>query len=308
MSCIQPMLVRNKSGLLVRVPCGRCYGCLRRKQRELALRLSYDIKNSYDCLFVTLTYDDEHLITNYIDKETGAFYPLPSVSKDDAQRFLKRLRKNLHYDSSKTYLSYYLSAEYGDESKRPHMHIILYLIGKPTNIIPLSTAVEKSWNKCNWDLVNREQCIKPLDGQGALMYVAKHQMKKCQGSYLQAPYFQLRSKGIGKTFLNNDIETQFAINNGFLVYDRNKKAPIPRYFAEKLGIEKTDGEVRRGHLEEIEKESQQFDRAWKYYKQTHPKVSFETFVKKYFGKLVKDHTYSEQYHELMYKKLRESKI
>lgn len=308
MSCIQPMLVRNKNGQLVRVPCGKCYGCLRRKQRELALRLSYDIKNAYESLFVTLTYDDEHLIRDVIDEETGAFYPLPSVTKDEAQRFLKRLRKNLHYDSRETYLSYYLSAEYGDESKRPHMHLIVYLIGKPTNIISLKDAILKSWDKCQWNDVGIEKCIQRIDSQGALMYVAKHQMKKCQGTYLQSPYFQLRSKGIGKTFLNNKIETEFAINNGFLVYDRTKKAPIPRYYAEKLGIEKTDGQVRKQYLEELEEENQRFERAWKYYKQTHPGVSRETFVQKYFKKLIKDLTYSDEYYKMMYNKLKNSKI
>lgn len=302
------MLVRNKDGMIVRVPCGRCYGCLRKKQRELSLRLSYDLKNSYDSVFVTLTYDDDFLIRDYVDKETGEIYPLPSVTKEDAQKFLKRLRKNLHYDSKKTKLMYYLSAEYGDETKRPHYHAIIYLLGEMTNIMTLKDAIIKSWSKCEWNFVSIEKCIQSVDSDGACMYVAKHQMKKCKGSELQAPYFQLRSKGIGFTFLSNPIEVQFALDNGYLIYDRNKKAPLPRYFKDKLGIEKTDGEIRRQYNEQIQKESAAFERAWKYYKQSHPKVSYEAFVEKYFKKLIKDFNYSDVYYELMYKKLKNSKI
>lgn len=308
MPCIQPMLVRSKSGYLVRVPCGKCYGCLRRKQRELALRLSLDVKHAFAARFITLTYEDTHLIRDYVDEETGEVFPLPSVTKDELQRFFKRLRKLLDYDSRETRMLYYASAEYGDHSKRPHYHIILYFLGQNTLNYDLDKAIEKCWQKCDWNMVNREKCIQGIDTDGAYMYVAKHQMKKCQGTDLQAPYFQLRSKGIGASFLQDEKQIDFAKKNGYIIYDRNKKAPLPRYFKEKLGIEMTDGELRAIHLENLDKENIQLEHAWKYYHQSHPNVSRETFVRKYFKKLIKDFKYSDEYSQIMYNKLKNSKI
>lgn len=308
MPCIQPMLVRSKSGYLVRVPCGKCYGCLRRKQRELALRLSLDVKHAFAARFITLTYEDTHLIRDYFNEETGEIFPLPSVTKDELQRFFKRLRKLLNYDSCVTKMMYYASAEYGDTTKRPHYHIILYFIGQDTLNYDLDKAIEKCWQKCDWNMVNREKCIQIIDTDGAYMYVAKHQMKKCQGTELQAPYFQLRSKGIGASFLQDEKQIDFAKKNGYIIYDRNKKAPLPRYFKEKLGIEVTDGELRAIHKENLDKENIEFEHAWKYYHQSHPNVLRETFVRKYFKKLIKDFKYSDEYSQIMYNKLKNSKL
>lgn len=310
MSCIQPMLVRNKNGYLVRIPCGKCYGCLRRKQRELGLRINYDIKSPrcFLSLFITLTYDDDHLIYNYVSRETGEIFPLPSVTKEDAQRFLKRLRKNLNYDAEQTKMYYYLSGEYGDETKRPHMHAIIYFLGTDTLQMDIKTAIKKSWKKCQWKQVNEKKCIQGINSDGALLYVAKHQMKKCQGTPLQSPFFQLRSKGIGSEFFKNETEIKFAKDNNYLVFDRNKKAPIPRYFAEKIGIVHTDGEIRKDYLINLEKENIAFEQAFKYYRQSHPNVTRETFAKKYYKKLIKDSTYNEQYNQIMYNKFKNAKI
>lgn len=311
MSCIQPMLVRNNRGSLIRVPCGKCYGCLRRKQRELALRLSHDLedKTCFDSIFVTLTFDDEHLIIDYIDEETGAFYPLPSITKECLQKFFKRLRKNLGYNPKVTKLAYYATGEYGDHTKRPHAHSIIYLYGVNTCKMPLRDAVKKSWTFCKWDLVNEEKCLQSAIGEGAKMYVAKHQVKKCQGTYLQYPYFQLRSKGIGKLFFSRETDIDFADKNGFLYYDRVKKSPVPRYYREKLSIcNITDGEMIAKYNEDSEKDWQQMQRAYKYYKQSHPKITFQDFAHKYFKKLLKDQLYSDEYAKLMYEKFKNSKI
>lgn len=304
MPCIQPMLCRSKRGYIVKVPCGRCYGCLRRKQRELALRLSYDLNNSFDSLFATFTYDDDNLLYNSVSRETGEIFPLPSVSKEHAQKLLKRIRKHLDYDSKKTKLLYYLTGEYGDTTKRPHMHAIIYLIGENTCKMSLKNACIKSWNYCDWNIASIEKCLQSVQSDGAKMYVAKHQMKKCKGVDGQAPYFQLRSKGIGFTFLDNPSEIDFAERNGYLVYDRNKKAPIPRYYREKLGLQVKDGEIINSYNEQIRKENIEFNKAYTYYKQSHPSISEQEFAHKYYKKLCKDINYSEFYNEIMYNKFK----
>ena len=60
--------------------------------------------------FVTLTYDDEHLPQDN------------KVTKDELQRFIKRLRKNNPFNKFR----YFACGEYGEETQRPHYHLLLF--------------------------------------------------------------------------------------------------------------------------------------------------------------------------------------
>lgn len=78
-----------------------------------------------DSVFVTLTYDQEHLPEDLC------------VSKREAQLFLKRLRKHLGRS-----IRYYLVGEYGTQSGRPHYHAIIF------GVSDLDTPhIEKAWQK-----------------------------------------------------------------------------------------------------------------------------------------------------------------
>lgn len=66
-------------------------------------------KHEHSC-FVTLTYSPENL-------PHGS-----NLCPEDAQKFLKRLRK--HYPPQS--IRYYLVGEYGDTTQRPHYHLLLY--------------------------------------------------------------------------------------------------------------------------------------------------------------------------------------
>ena len=56
-----------------------------------------------------------------------------TLQKSDLQKFFKRLRKKTHEK-----ISYYAVGEYGDNTQRPHYHIILF------NAIP--RIVEAAWS------------------------------------------------------------------------------------------------------------------------------------------------------------------
>lgn len=158
MPCSRPFLQRIKSAwasdsdtMVVKVACGNCPSCLKQKQRELAVRLQYDLKSPicYDNIFFTLTYDDEHLEYDVIDKDTGEIFDLmPSVNKETMQKYLKRVRKTLNYDPDKTKLMYYITGEYGAH-KRPHYHGIIYLLGHKTNKVSLHDALKKNGFSAN---------------------------------------------------------------------------------------------------------------------------------------------------------------
>lgn len=235
MSCNRKFIVRlKKSGYLVRVGCGHCPDCLRNKQRELAIRLQYDLNSSrcIDSLFVTLTYDDTHLEYNVIDNKTGEIYELPSVNKHTIQTYLKRVRKSLGYDPKRTELYYYLTGEYG-ATKRPHYHAIIYLLGENTLATSLHDALKSNWKLCDWSLLSDSKSFQSTKSEASNMYVAKHQVKRCQGTTYQAPFFQLRSKGIGSEFLTNpqyEAERIFLKKNMFLYCNNKFKVPPPRYY------------------------------------------------------------------------------
>jgi len=134
--------------MLVQVGCGKCPHCLKAKQRELAVRLQYDLQSPicYDHCFFTLTYAPENLEYNVVDYDTGEIFDkMPSVNKETIQKYLKRVRKALDYDPEKTQLYYYITGEYGAK-KNPHYHGIIYLLGEKTSKQLLADVLKKNGN------------------------------------------------------------------------------------------------------------------------------------------------------------------
>lgn len=206
LKCISPTLIRLKqTNHIYAVGCGKCYACMEKKRTELAARLNQDLPYAYESLFITLTYDDDHLPQNGVDLKTGEYKPLPSVSKDEMQRFLKRLRKYLNLNKDNAVLKYYLTGEYGDLDKRPHYHSIIYILPKAFDndssvpdvsnyVVPplqsnmtLKEAVLKSWKKHDLTKLSINKVVESIHSDGALKYVAKHQVKRCKGLDEQAP-------------------------------------------------------------------------------------------------------------------------
>lgn len=89
-----------------RFPCGKCGGCLSSRSSSWSIRLAHELKQHDESSFITLTYKVD----------------VGSVSKRDAQLFMKRLRLAL----APRKIRFYLVSEYGDKSKRPHYHAIIF--------------------------------------------------------------------------------------------------------------------------------------------------------------------------------------
>lgn len=129
------------------VPCGKCLGCRLDYSRTWANRMTLesiymeeDTKSRFNDLFltthnsdhfkaefspwfITLTYADEFLPKGEMDFDTGV--RLPTLRHKDMQDFMKRWRITLSrkHDFQGT-LRLYLCGEYGDETQRPHYHMI----------------------------------------------------------------------------------------------------------------------------------------------------------------------------------------
>lgn len=92
------------------VPCGKCLACLSQKSREWTMRLSHEwyYYNQRNSIFLTLTYDNNHIPDNY------------SLNRRDVQLYLKRLRK------AGLKFKYLCAGEYGFKYGRPHYHLIIF--------------------------------------------------------------------------------------------------------------------------------------------------------------------------------------
>lgn len=305
MSCHRKIIVRLKnSGYLVRVGCGKCPDCLKNKQKELALRLQYDLKSPrcVDSLFITLTYDDLHLEYNVVNEKTGEIYALPSVNKSTIQNYLKRVRKSLDYDSDKTQLYYYFTGEYG-ATKRPHYHAIIYVLGENTLKCSLRHALKRNWKFCDWSQLSDDKCFQSTKSIASNLYVAKHQVKRCQGTALQAPYFQLRSKGIGYEFFNNKKDVEFLKRNMYLIFNNKFKVPAPRIYLDKLDLHRSEIEIMKLQREQQDKEIINYNNYVTEQKILHPSLTIDEITRSFYESELNKEIYKDKYFDIMYNKL-----
>lgn len=101
-------------------PCGKCMPCLINRKRLWTHRIMLESFAHDYCSFITLTYDDDHLL--YYNSVTGSFSDLPTLDPAHLKNFLKRIRRSV----APRKLRYYAVGEYGDKSWRPHYHIALF--------------------------------------------------------------------------------------------------------------------------------------------------------------------------------------
>lgn len=106
----------------IKIPCGKCSGCRAQKSREWADRMILELDHSKKAVFLTLTYDNDH-VPCLMQVTTGQAQL--TLQKRDLQLFFKRLRKKFKDKE----LRYYAVGEYGKNTARPHYHIILYGVG-----------------------------------------------------------------------------------------------------------------------------------------------------------------------------------
>jgi len=164
--------------LPVTVPCGQCIGCALERSRQWGVRLMHE-KQMHDLsIFVTLTYSDENLP----EGET--------LVKAHFQNFMKRLRK---FHGSK--IRYFHCGEYGETTRRPHYHAILFGIdfadktqhskNPRGETLYKSETLDKIWTHghCLIGSVTTESCN----------YVARYIMKKVTGDKAENHYTMLNT-------------------------------------------------------------------------------------------------------------------
>jgi len=214
------------------------------------------MSNHENNCFITLTYNEKHLPNDY------------SLNHTHVQKFFKKLRKELDKINHPK-IKYFMCGEYGDETWRPHYHIMLFgydfpdkqqvqslQVDQPYYISPF---LQKLWDKGNHTITNASW--------ETAAYVARYVTKKVTGDKAEDHYNRLiidfnevtgemnyfnevnlkpeyaamsrgRKKGqaIGAAWYDKYKKDCFPSN--YLIKD-GRKIPVPKYYQKLLEREDT---------------------------------------------------------------------
>ena len=143
--CTSPILIKNRKfrplnsleyvHKFVRVPCGVCDECLRKRAKDIYVRARFASEDAFLAggtgFMVTLTYDNDNVpVFEFNGKRMFVF------NKKHVIDFIKRLRTSLdrfynkHYGTDAPDFKYLFTSEFGTDptrSHRPHYHgLILF--------------------------------------------------------------------------------------------------------------------------------------------------------------------------------------
>lgn len=234
MACLSPITLFRKDFRQIGdyrsdvVPCGRCVGCLRRRQSTWTFRLMKEYERAYNAAFITLTYNDDNLPFS----ENGYMTLVPKHLQD----FVKRLR--IHIDRNilkhgKNQIKYYGIGEYGERFFRPHYHLIVFNVPRRDPPIPqdVHDYISSSWSFGHvhtGDLTIAS--VKYVTG-----YIHKRSIVIDDYSNDdRVPEFSRMSKRLGDNFLTSDMVQYYKDNLLPYLKDGDVKLPLPRYYRDKI--------------------------------------------------------------------------
>lgn len=198
----------------IEIPCGRCIGCRKDKQRSWAFRCVAEAQLHPFNYFLTLTYSDQNC---------------PGVLlKRDLQLFNKRLRNSCGS------FRFFACGEYGDLNSRPHYHEIIFC---DSDFFPDKEIWSKhgTFNLFNSKILSDAwslgySVIGSMTPASA-SYCAKYCLKRNDGFLLMS-----RRPGLGDAFFNSIYDGK----SGVLVLPAGNGATLhggfPRYFKDKKGF------------------------------------------------------------------------
>lgn len=221
MKCTRPVLERCKIGPveIVERPCGKCPACLSNRAQEWTYRLFAESKLHKKSCFVTLTINDENLLDLCPLSKSGNYC---SLNKKLVQLFMKRLRKNLTHR-----IRFYAVGEYGEHTKRPHYHAIIFGIGPEDRQV-----IESCWP---YGFVSVASVV-----PGSIAYVARYCVKKLFSDSLDyesegiLPEFSLMSNRPGIGFNAMEKGVRRTSDGQMFVWYQGKRFGVPKYFKQKI--------------------------------------------------------------------------
>lgn len=233
MRCLQPLKIRNPNydelgDGFIEVACNKCYNCLVNRKREWFLRLSVEASDVRygSVLFVTLTYDDEHLPW----ADLGLFR-FNTLRKSDLQKFFKRLRKDLDFN-------YYAIGEYGTNTLRPHYHFIVY---STLDSDTTSQLIECKWNLgfvlCESINAARIGYVLHYHTRPKVPPLIDYKIKEfALDDDVFERAFSVSSNGLGISLLTDELLGYLSSNKTSCVRYQGVRYKLPRYYLKKFEI------------------------------------------------------------------------
>ena len=219
------------------LPCRKCLPCRLNQAREKGIRSFHESQMHEDSIFLTLTYDEQHLES-------------PKLIYKHWQDFAKKLR----HECPEKKIPMMVTGEYGELNKRPHWHGLLF------NFRP-SDETHK-YTSDRGDKVFTSENLSRLWGYGSIEYgnvtidsanyVARYAAKKLVHGNDQDhdyhPIHRTSSKhAIGKSWIERYFKHTF--ENGFVLLPNGSRSKIPRYYVD--WAKKHQPEIWRYYVTEI---------------------------------------------------------
>lgn len=199
------------------LPCGKCIECRLEYARQWAVRCVHEAQMYDRNCFITLTYSDDHLKSN-------------KLVYADFQKFMKKLRK-LQQEP----IGMFVTGEYGDKTKRPHWHAIIFN-WSPNDAIP-------KYKNIRGDQVWDSKTLTDLWGKGiaefgsvtfeSAGYCARYAAKKLSHGKDNEHEYQPISKKSSKHAIGKKWLEQFwpdVFNYGRIILRDGSESTIPRYY------------------------------------------------------------------------------
>lgn len=209
--CASPVDYSSTNSEFQAIPCGKCFNCLMNKRMDWTVRLFHESLYHKYTYFVTLTYADDFIEDNKLNKR-------------HCQLFFKRLRKKLSF-------RYFLCGEYGETTGRRHYHLIMY------TDIPLLSEDNFMYMHHNvkhyrspliagaWQLGIVDICEANIS---SMRYVCGYVLKKLgKGTLSDEFILTSRNPGIASRYISEHWQT--AVRNGFCTI-QGKRYSLPKYY------------------------------------------------------------------------------
>lgn len=205
--------------------CRKCLPCRLNGAREKAIRCYHEAQMHENNIFLTLTYDDDHLES-------------PWLIYSHFQTFMKDLRDKIGYEPENR-ISCMVTGEYGELNKRPHWHALIF------NYRPKDA--KHKYTSDRGDEVFSSKIIDGIWSRGATEfgsitldsanYVARYAAKKLVHGKDQNHNFHPIHKtssrnAIGRLWISKYWKQTFA--HGYVHLPNGQKAGIPRYYVDWL--------------------------------------------------------------------------
>lgn len=243
------------------IPCGRCIGCRLQRRKQWADRAVLELPYHDSNLFITLTYDDDHLPYAKGYANDGSILMTPTLVKKDLQNFWKNLRRAFPEQK----IRYLACGEYGtsvEHTHRSHYHAIVFGLSLP-DLVPFkknelgdflytSKTLENIWKK-GFCLVGEatHESIGYVAG-----YVAKKKYGKDAAIYEQlgiVPEFLTMSRkpGLARQYYEDHKKDLFEKTKYFFPTRDNVGSACPsRYFNDLFehDFNPTDVQLRKERL------------------------------------------------------------